>query len=137
MKATTFFTAILMLAIGVTGCSDLEGRHDGPRSGPRPITAVELDLASVDNIYQAVSELLPGWLVRNSADGGVPSPSIYIEMRCTEITCLRWVEADKVASVHYLDPNGTGSEWLPAEEGPAIVVTLRTRATAHPDAIGR
>jgi len=89
------------------------------------IERAELEFQRSKNVYEAIHALRHDWLVQGQDSRGVPA--VFIAMRCTEVTCLRWLEADRVEEVRYLIPYRPVSGWPPTNDNGSIVVTLRTR----------
>lgn len=105
-----------LLAIGFSVLT-LVAACGGNRSGPatRPdsdskdlylITAKELDAAGLDNLYDAVRQLRPGWLTRRSRQqSGEQSIVVYLDDRqFGSVAQLRQVSSRAVQSIRYLSP---------------------------------
>ena len=92
-----------------------------------PIEHAELDFQQSHNAFEAIDALRHDWLGEGKAKRDLPS--VFIEMRCTELSCLRWLESDQVEEIRFVKPHGLQDGWPPANDNGSIVVTLRTRST--------
>jgi hypothetical protein len=131
MKSTTFLAAVSILTASAGGYALVGRATETGEPARSAITKADLDRSSAENIFDVVEELRPEWLARDSSLGDAKLPTVYIELRCPDVMCLRWLESDRIYEVRYLDPSETGQVWSPAQPGGAIVVTLRSRATAE------
>lgn len=124
MKAAVLLgTATLIVISGAL----VAGAVGSPDHSPAPITRADLDRTAIGNVYDVINDLRHGWLAQGPAGGAVPT--VYIEMPCTEVTCLRWLGSDQVEVVHFIDSNSNSPLWAPQHANAAIVVTLRTAST--------
>lgn len=129
MKTTALLSTILWVTVAAGGYAFVRGTDKASDSSNRPISRMELEPIA-DNVYDALKVLRSGWIQSGSIEGPGDRPRVYIEARCSEITCLRWVDSDHVERVHFVNAGQTVPTWpLPSESG-AIIVELRTRATA-------
>jgi len=124
MKATIpVIGATVALLIG-GGSVMSGGAIRGSREAAR-ITQAELDASSAANVYDAIRATRPQWLV----DGAGQGPTVYLELRCTQITCLRWVERDQVEVIQLIDSEQSGYSTGSEDRAGVIIVTFRNRAT--------
>ena len=91
------------------------------------ISQAELTIERTANAYEAIHTLRPHWLGEDKSESELPA--VFIEMRCTETSCLRWLESDQVEEVRYVLADGSQTDWPPANDHGAIVVTLRAPPT--------
>ncbi len=129
MKTTALLATVTMMTAGAGGYAIVHDTGSPFERDLRPLTRVELEQPTADNVYDAVKALRPGWLA-DDANENWQAPRIYIEARCSELTCLRWVESDHVERVHFLDPGNAGQVWPTPTKGGAVIVELKTRATS-------
>ena len=131
MRTTALLGTVMTLTVGAGGYALVRGSVGAPKSGYGPITRVDLEQPSIANVYDAVHELRHEWLVPDSVGSFGIRPTVYIEMGCCAITCLRFLESDLVEEIRYLDQHSTEQLGPRTEPGGAIVITLRTRSTVH------
>ena len=129
MKSTTLLAAVLTLSAGAGGYAAVVGSNDSAAHSHRPILQVDLDQSGSENLYHAVRELRHGWLPVELADYSKTDPTVYIELRCEQISCLRWIEPGQVERVEYLSQDTADQRSTRSHLGVAIVVSMRTRAT--------
>ena len=126
---TAILVAVLPLAIGCasTGSS-------AATSGPRPernlITAEEIAVVSVSNLYDAIRQLRPQWMsttnpstLRMDAEGTIV---VYMDrIRFGDPEQLRAFPPSLAVSIRYLDPSEATAEFGVGHLKGAIVVTTR------------
>ena len=125
MKMTTLLAAVVTLSVGAGGYAVVRASVESPDRAFHPIVRTDLDRTPTANVYEAVNELRSGWLPRDSTDHVGITPTVFIELRCKEVACLRWIEANQVERIEYLAHDSAPQR---LHQGAAIVVTTRTRA---------
>jgi hypothetical protein len=137
MKTSTLLAGVLTVTIGAGGYALAGGSLRLTGSDHGPITRTDLAQSASENAYDAVTRLRPGWLATDSARAGAELPAVYVEIPCTEVSCLAWLQSDQIEEVRFFDPDDTGAVWPPRHGGGAIVVTLRTRDLGGDSGAGR
>jgi hypothetical protein len=122
MRTATLLTVGALLA--TVGAGVAVGRvaadHDEVAG---PITRADLDHGSITTVYDALRQMRPAWLSSVFTEDG-NRPVVYIELPCTQVTCLRWLAADKAEEVRFVASEGVGPARGKQGNG-AIVVRLR------------
>jgi len=114
----------LSIATVVAGTIAVAVIVDEPTS--LPITRTELDGASGQTVFGAIATLRPAWI---SPDRLTENPPLaYLEMRCAEMDCLRWIGTDQVEEIRLVSADTAASSWLRPVNSDAIIVALRPRA---------
>lgn len=101
--------------LAATACSD------GMATADRPLTATELAAPATGTMLDVVRQQRPAWLRSGH------QPVVHIETPCP-YTCLRWVEADLVQDVRYLNPRAAAALTGRRYRNGVVLVTLRWRS---------
>ena len=125
MRSTILLStaAVMILGAGAVATGAIGSDDDAFA----PVNRAELEFQESENAYETVHALRHDWLVR--AETAREFPTVFIEMRCTEVTCLRWLESNQLEEIRYLSPREPDDGWPPTNDNGSIVVTLRTRST--------
>ena len=130
MRSTILLTTAAAMILGAGAVAT--GAIGSDNRAFAPVNRAELEFHGSENAYEAVHALRHDWLVRAETTREVPT--VFIEMPCTEVTCLRWLESDQVEEIRYVSPRETEDGWPTTNDNGSIVVTLRTRsAVLEPD----
>ena len=92
-----------------------------------PIETPELEFQQSSNAYEAIDALRHDWLA--GAKSTRELPTVFIELPCSDIECLRWIANDQVEEIRYVRSHAPHDGWPPTNDHGSIVVTLRTRST--------
>ncbi len=124
--------ALLVFAIpAAIACGPGIEATEAPPRGSVPITLAELKRTDFGTALEAVERLRPMWLASaesskvgsdaSTKDGG---PRVYALVRCGGITCLRWLEANRVVAIRYLSADDAEMQWSIGSTNGVIAVTL-------------
>jgi hypothetical protein len=103
-KTMAAFGAAMMLACSPPRQQEIDlGQHAYP--------VFQVSEKAQGSVWDAIAAEHPEWL------DGTRDVTAYVVMRCTEVTCLRWIETDLVERVRF----------EPAAGGGSIAVHLKTR----------
>ena len=125
MKSIMLLSTTAAMIAGATALAPTWSNSD--ERAFAPIGQAELKFQQSPNAYEAIDALRHQWLAEDKPKRDLPT--VFIEMRCTELTCLRWLESDQVEEIRYVKPHAPDNGWPPTNDHGSIVVTLRTRST--------
>lgn len=125
MRSTMLLSTAAVMIAGATALAATRSHSD--EDAFMPILRAQLEVQQSPNAYEALDALRHEWLGEDQLKRDLPT--VFIEMQCTEVTCLRWLESDRVEEIRYVRRHGPGNGWPPTNDNGSIVVTLRTLET--------
>lgn len=119
----------LAIAVVAAGCSKASNSPSGSSSVSGPLMQQEIAAIPVQNAYEAVQRLRPGFLrARSTASRTTAYPVVYVDgLRRGSPEVLRFIPAAEVAQVRYLSAVDATTRYGMNVEAGVIEVTSISR----------
>lgn len=124
--------ALVLLALGTTGCGSAGRPASGSRLAPDVILLEEIQQSSASNAYDLVSQVRPNWLRGRGTSSfrstRVELPAVYIDDRPQgQLEVLRSFAIQSLAELRYINATTATTRYGEGHAGGIIQVVLLRR----------